>query len=150
MERNEFENRLDDLRFDRMEKYVALGHSPQDAQAAVQQEEMGLVLGYMEQGINPANAVMQLYDQVKPKANPGRAQAAGETQEEQPKKLDVVEAARRGQETDKLQNVTSTGDKHLITFEQFSEMDTDDPIFQKIYNNEKKYMEININGSVHI
>jgi len=149
MEKQEFENRLDDLRFDRMEKYVALGHSPQDAQATVEQEEMRLVLGYMNDGVNPANAVMQLYDEIKPKAHPGREKPVV-MENEAPSTLDVVEAARKGQKTEKLSNVSSTGDRHVITHDQFAGMEPDDPIFQKIMDSEKLFAEININGQVNI
>jgi hypothetical protein len=63
---------------------------------------------------------------------------------------DKIESVRKGTKMSSLGSHTGGAQRTVITYDQFSEMDTDDPIAAQIYASEKKLSEISITGKTTI
>ena len=140
----DYESRLDALRLNRAKWYVATGLEPADAERATQVDEVAFIADCLQNGKNPSAEVMRMFDVLKPEIPEYAKPAQGEPGAG----LDKVDAVRKGQNTDALSNVPSSGDKSVITFEQFADMPEDDPIARKIMSSAKLFSQIQIHGQV--
>ena len=146
----QYHQNLDEIRFERMRWYAATGSSPQEAASIVQEEERQFVFSNLAEGKNPAAEAMKLHASLKPHPLPGKEEAPVE--EAKPEvNIAKVQAARDGAKQNVIQNVSGTGGQGgTITYEQFSEMDQDDPLWQKIAGSDKLFAELNVYGQVTV
>jgi hypothetical protein len=141
--RDEYNQKLDTVRWERMKWYMAGGSAPQEAAQIVQEEERQFVFAHLAEGNNPAAEILKLYEGLglKPAEKP---QATGPT-------IQKVQQVQAGAAQGKMGGVTGTGSPGgVITFEQFSNMDPEDPIFKRIAGDERLFQEVNIYGKVSL
>ncbi len=148
----QYNNALDELRFHRMNWYVASGLDPNEAKSIVEGEERNFVVWSLHEGKNPAAEIMRMHAAVKPGPIPGREPK--ETEEDHrptQSSMQKVSVSKQGTQENRMQNVpSSSGKTGRITFEQFAEMDQSDPVFQRIANNEALFAQLNVYGEVEV
>lgn len=146
---DEYNTALDELRFHRMNWYVASGMDPDEARSVVEGEERNFVVWSLHEGKNPAAEIMRMHAAVKPGHIPGREPKVEEEPKPVQSSMQKVSVSKQG--TQENRNLPgSSGKSGRVTFEQFAEMDQSDPLFQRIANNESLFAQLNIYGEVEV
>ncbi len=161
-EREEYQVKMSHMRDMQFSQMVKNGMNQQQAYQAVLRNERDFIEEALEEGSNPALKALEIYDNqgfkltdyepwMEYKKESGN-DSPGE--EESPKKEPAtnpkIEAVRKGQKVTSLGTHAGGAQRMTITYDQFSEMDIDDPIAAQIYASEKKLSEISVTGKTTI
>lgn len=148
--REDFNERMGQVRENRLKWHIATGMDPQTALNTLKQEERGFLYSAVSQGEDPATEAMKLWDMMiggdkNATVQKTPAESAGEGA-----KFDKVEAAKRGQSTAGLGDIPGGATGTRITFDQFANMDPEDPIAAKIFDSRRLLEKITVHGEVSI
>jgi hypothetical protein len=157
----EYNSRLDDVRLVVGKQFRDQGMSAKDAVLETSKQERLFTIQCLQNGLNPAEEAMRLWDELKPDRAPWRqkdapneapvdSEAVKKEEPEAKKPLGRIEAAKVGQETAGVGAMSGEGGKTEITADMLADMKEGDPIAEAIYGDETKWYEINVYGKTTV
>ena len=156
----EYQAKMSQLRDAQFADLINRGMPEQQAYSTVLKNERDFIEEALTEGSNPALKALEIYDKqgfkladYEPWVEFSKQSDSPTGEEQSPKDQPIskkIEAVRKGQQGASLSTHAGGPQRMTITYEQFADMDPEDPIAAQIYASEKKLSEISITGKTNI
>jgi hypothetical protein len=157
----EYQAKMSQLRDAQFADLVQRGMPEQQAYQTVLHNERDFIEEALTEGSNPALKALEIYDKqgfkladYEPWVEYSKQSDSPTGEEQSPEEAQPIskkiEAVRKGQQGASLSTHSGGPQRMTITYDQFADMDPEDPIAAQIYASEKKLSEISITGKTNI